>query len=140
MQDFSSQASLTIGKLALQAGIQTSAIRYYESVGLLPVAQRVNGQRYYESSALQRLSFIKLSQQAGFTVAEIGTLLEGFEENIQPSVRWRKMAADKLPEVEKLILRAQKMKALLEEGLRCNCLNFEECLPNINSETGCCKQ
>lgn len=130
---------LTIGEVAQEAGLQTSTLRYYESTGLLPKARRINGQRRYEASVLQRLAFIKLSQQAGFTIGEIGTLLEGFAENTPPSARWRLMAGDKLQEVENLIQRAQKMKTLLESGLQCGCLTFEECLPYINSDTGCTK-
>jgi MerR family transcriptional regulator, redox-sensitive transcriptional activator SoxR len=136
---FINMAELTIGELAEQSGLQTSALRYYESVGLLSPARRVGGQRRYDPVVLQRLAFIKLSQQAGFSVKEIRTLLEGFKMDTPPSARWRIMAGKKLVEVEDLMLKVQRMKYLLEEGLKCGCLSFEECLPYLTTELKCDK-
>ncbi len=53
---------LTIGQIAQRAGIQTSAIRYYESIGLLPSPKRVNKRRYYDLSVLRRLGLIQLAR------------------------------------------------------------------------------
>ncbi|MEO5950865.1 MAG: MerR family transcriptional regulator [Chloroflexia bacterium] len=119
---------LTIGEVASKAGLRTSALRYYESVGLLAPPSRVSGQRRYDAEVLRHLLVIQVAQQAGFSVAEIKVLLYGFEEDVTPSVRWRAMAKQKLPEVESLIERANVMKRLLEEGLNCGCLNFQECV------------
>lgn len=120
-------AALMIGEVAQQAGVQPSALRYYESIGILPAPERVNGRRRYDAEILQRLAVIQLAQQAGFTLAEIGTLFEGFEDGATPSSRWRALAEQKLPEVEEQIARAQAMKRFLKEGLRCGCLMLEEC-------------
>ena len=121
MEDFA------IGDVARRAGVQPSALRYYESIGLVPPAERVNGRRRYDTKILQRLAVIQLAQQAGFTLAEIGTLFEGFEDGTTPAARWRALAQQKLPEIEKQITRAQAMKRFLQEGLRCGCLTLEEC-------------
>ena len=118
---------LAIGEVANRAGLQPSALRYYESIGIVPPAARVNGRRRYGTEILQRLAVIQLAQQAGFTLAEIGTLFEGFEDGATPSSRWRTLAEQKLPEIEKQIRRAQAMKRFLKEGLRCGCLTLEEC-------------
>lgn len=120
-------AALTIGEVAQQAGMRPSALRYYESIGIVPRATRVNGRRRYGAEVLQRLAVIQLAQQAGFTLAEIGTLFEGFEDNATPSSRWQALAEQKLPEVEEQIARARAMKRFLKEGLRCGCLTLEEC-------------
>lgn len=128
---------LTIGELAQQAEVQTSTLRYYENVGLLPTAKRVSGQRRYAPDTLKRLSFIRLAQQAGFTIAEIKTLLEGFELDTPPLSQWRVLAHQKLIEVEAVIIRAQSMKRLLEEGLRCGCLNYDECYTLITTQGHC---
>jgi MerR family redox-sensitive transcriptional activator SoxR len=128
---------LTIGEVARQAGVQTSTLRYYESVGLLPAPKRISGQRRYETGILPRLAFIKLSQEAGFTIAEIHTLLEGFEATTPPSARWRIMAQAKTGELENLIDRAQRMRRILEEGMQCGCLSFEECWPLLNEKGEC---
>ncbi|HZG67579.1 MAG TPA: MerR family transcriptional regulator [Herpetosiphonaceae bacterium] len=119
---------LTIGEVARRAGIRRSAIRYYESVGLLPVPARANGHRRYDHSILQRLAVVHLAQQAGFTVAEIQTLLHGFAADTPPAERWEALARRKLEEVDVLIQRAQRMKEVLELGLRCGCLRLEDCV------------
>ena len=76
---------------------------------------------------LDLLAIVRVAQQAGFTVAEIRTLLHGFSADTPPSARWRGLASRKLPEVEALIERALGMKRLLERGLRCDCLRLEDC-------------
>lgn len=118
---------LTIGELAQRAGVRTSALRYYESIGLLPAPRRVNGRRRYDASALQMLAVIHLAQQAGFSMAEIQTLIHGFAADTPPAERWRPLAEHKLVEIDALIARAQRMKQILETLLQCGCLRLEEC-------------
>ena len=123
--------SMSIGEVARSAGVRPSALRYYEGVGLLPPPERANGRRRYDGELLRevldRLEVVRVAQQAGFTISEIRTLLDGFSEDTPPSERWRLLAQDKLPEVEVLLERALGMKNLLERGLRCECLRLEEC-------------
>ena len=119
---------LTIGEVARLASVRPSAIRYYESAGVLPAPRRVSGQRRYDGSVLQRLAIIQLAQEAGFTVAEIKGLFYDFAADTPASERWQALATRKLVEVEALIARAEGMKRLLEESLlRCRCLSLEEC-------------
>lgn len=118
---------LSIGAVARQAGLRPSAIRYYESAGLLPAPVRVSGWRRYDQTILGRLAVIELAQRASFTLAEIRTLLQGFSPHVPPSARWHALARQKLPEVEAVITRARAMKRLLEAGLNCGCLRLEDC-------------
>ena len=62
---------LTISEVARQVGLQASAIRYYERIGLLPRAPRISGQRRYDTTALYRLAIIQRARQLGFTLTEI---------------------------------------------------------------------
>lgn len=123
---------MTIGEVAQEAGIRPSALRYYESVGVLPKPERRNGRRRYDGEVLRevldRLAVVSIAQQAGFTVAEIRMLLHGFSADAPPSERWRILAREKLTEVEALIERAQGMKRVLERGLGCECLRIEDCV------------
>jgi MerR family transcriptional regulator, redox-sensitive transcriptional activator SoxR len=123
--------SMSIGQVASRAGVRPSALRYYEGVGVLPPQERENGRRRYDGEVLRevldRLVVVRVAQQAGFTISEIRTLLDGFAEDTLPSERWRLLAEEKLPEVEALVKRALGMKDLLERGLRCECLRLEEC-------------
>ncbi|MCH8341757.1 MAG: MerR family transcriptional regulator [Chloroflexi bacterium] len=123
---------MTIGEVANEAGVQPSTLRYYESIGLLPLAKRVGGKRRYTAEAIDRLGVIQIAKKAGFTLSEIKVLLSGFSETEPPSARWKIMAQEKIEQVEALIERAQGMKRLLMEGLECECLRMEECANFIN--------
>lgn len=119
---------LTISEVARQAGIRASAIRYYESVGLLPPPPRVSGQRRYHADILRRLAFIQAAQAVGCTVAEMQTLLHELDGNVPLSTRWQSLAQRKLAEVDALILRAQSMKQTLSNALHCSCPDLEQCM------------
>src|ERR1700730_5135595 len=86
---------LTIGQVASAAGISASALRFYESVKLLPKTNRIGGQRRYSPDILKRIRVIKIAQQAGFQVQEIHTLLEGFDASLPASERWRELEKQK---------------------------------------------
>ena len=120
--------SFEIGVIAQKTGIQTSAIRFYEKLGLLKAPPRISGRRRYSSEVLQQLRAIQIAQQAGFTLNEIGTLFSGFSEDTPVSARWREMAKRKVEEVDALVSKAQRMKQVLEEGLRCGCVELGDCL------------
>jgi len=123
--------SLSIGEVARSTGLRPSALRFYEGVGLLPQPERTSGRRRYGGKVLRevlsRLAFVRVAQQAGFTISEIATLLDGFSDDTPPSDRWRVLAQEKLPEVEALVERALGMKDLLERGLRCECVSMDDC-------------
>lgn len=118
---------MAIGEVARRAGINASAIRYYEKSGLLAEPERVNRRRRYGPEVLDVLATVRVAQRAGFTIAETRTLMTGFSAEDPPSERWRVLAREKLTEVEALIDRAQAMKRLLKRGLRCECLSVEDC-------------
>ena len=94
---------------------------------MLPAAERVSGQRRYDESVLSRLAVIRLAQELGFSVAEIRSLVEGFDDAGVASARWQELASRKLSEVDALIIRAKHMKLLLEESLNCGCLTLDAC-------------
>jgi MerR family redox-sensitive transcriptional activator SoxR len=120
-------AQLSIGEVARRASVRTSAIRYYEDAGLLPSPRRVSGRRVYDDEIFTRLTLIDMAQEAGFTVAEIRVLMEGFTAETPASERWHALATAKLIEVDAMIARAERMRALLEQALRCGCLRLEDC-------------
>jgi MerR family redox-sensitive transcriptional activator SoxR len=119
--------SLTIGQVAARAGLRTSSIRYYESVGVLPEPDRVSGQRRYSPEVLTRLGFIDIAQQAGFSLEEIRELLDGSTEG-QASDRLQALARRKLPDIEELIARAEAMKVWLQAAGDCQCQSLDLCV------------
>lgn len=118
---------LTIGQVSKRTGMQPSTLRYYESAGILPPTERVNGRRRYNEDVFRRLAAIQVAREAGFTIAEMRELLGGVDEVSPVSSRWREIALRKLADVNALIERAQGMKRLLEEGLECGCVSFDGC-------------
>ncbi|WP_028610881.1 MerR family transcriptional regulator [Paenibacillus harenae] len=130
-------AELSIGQLAAKAKINASTLRYYESVGLLPAPERKNGQRRYDEGLLDRIHFIKVAQQTGFSIQEISILLEGFEPGESLSNRWEQMARQKRSELEERKRQLNSMIQILDSGLSCKCLTWSECKDKIENEGSC---
>ena len=116
---------LSIGEVAARAGVNASALRFYEAKGLLPAPERVSGRRVYEPSVLKRVAVIHATQQAGFSLKEIKALLAGGAEG-EPR-RWRQVAERKIRAIDELIGRAGELRRWLEESLACDCISLEEC-------------
>src|SRR6476661_5416892 len=104
---------LTIGEVARRVGLRPSAIRYYESAGILPPPRRLNGRRRYSAAVLDQLALIRFAQQAGFTVAEMQVLLHGFPAETTAAERWQTLARRKLADLETLLAQVQTTQRLL---------------------------
>lgn len=122
-----------IGQVAAQSGVAASAIRYYETQGLLPKAVRRAGQRIYDAEVLQRLTVIELAKEAGFTIAEMKQLLKGLSMRSPASQRWKKLAKTKLKEIDQRIERAHRMKQVLEGVSGCDCPTLRDCARFISA-------
>lgn len=123
----------SIGEIAKRTGIASSAIRYYESQGLVPRPARRGGRRVYDERVLKRLALIQLAKRAGFTIAEIGRLLGGFARKTPPGKRWRRLAEHKLRELDERIAEARRMQALLRVVAECECPSFDHCTRSLRS-------
>ncbi len=117
---------VTIGELACRTGVATSALRYYERIGLLSPAERVGQRRHYSPSSAERVALIRLCQDAGFTLAEIGQLLDGW------SRAWGRLAERKIVELDARIADAQRAKELVTHALECPHRDLLAC-PNFRS-------
>lgn len=118
---------LTIGEVARKAGVATSAIRYYESIGLLPKPDRLHGQRRYGSEVLGKLAFIGVAQSAGFKLSEIKDLVLSVDGAEGMSGQIRSLSSRKLDEVEALLERTRAMKGWLEVAQNCACPTPDVC-------------
>jgi DNA-binding transcriptional MerR regulator len=105
-----------IGELARRTGVATSALRYYERIGLLSPAERVGQRRHYPPSSAERVALIRLYQDAGFTLSEIGRLLAAMSRG-RPA--WDRLAERKIAELDARIADAQEAKKLIHHGLEC---------------------
>ncbi len=118
---------LTIGELARRTGRLASAIRYYESVGVLPEPDRVGGRRRYPPDTVRRLAVIDTAQRAGLSLLEITELLGAWPGDAAATERLREVAERKLPELAALIERAEIGKRWLHAAAACQCLTLEDC-------------
>jgi MerR family redox-sensitive transcriptional activator SoxR len=116
---------MRIGQVAERAGVRVSLIRYYEEIGLLPKAERVSGQRRYDESVLRRLAVIDVAQRAGLSLDEIRELVE--HGNQPMSTRLRELADRRVPEIEALIERAQRVRQWLVAAQTCGCEAIDDC-------------
>jgi MerR family redox-sensitive transcriptional activator SoxR len=120
-------ATLSIGEIAARAGVNASHIRYYERVGVLPEPERSSGRRRYREDVLHRLAIIDVAQRAGFTLDEIRDLTGPTNTGAHAGERIRGLAEDKLPDIERLIARAEAVKAWLQVATTCDCESVDVC-------------
>jgi MerR family redox-sensitive transcriptional activator SoxR len=115
-----------IGALAQRTGLRPSAIRYYESIGLLPAPVRRGAHRVYGADALERLRLLKAGQALGFTLSDLAVILRSLGKT-SISTEWRRLATRKIAELERTITAARALKRLLREGLDCGCVDAASC-------------
>jgi len=118
---------MTIGAVAALTGRRPSSIRYYEQIGLLPAAPRVNGRRMYGPETVRALAVIETGQRAGLSLDEIRALLSASPGDQAAIERLRELAAAKLPEVTALIARTEIVRGWLESAARCECPSLDDC-------------
>ncbi len=123
---------MKIGDLASRTGLRPSAIRYYESVGLLPAPHRCGGQRRYPDDAVYRVLLIRFARNMGFTLGEIKLFLSGLRESTPVGPRWRKLAHRKIKEVEEAVERSLRLKSLLQHLLQCHCASLQVCVERLS--------
>jgi MerR family redox-sensitive transcriptional activator SoxR len=122
---------VTIGEVAAKATIATSTIRYYERSGLLKQPLRKNGRRVYSDDVLHELVIIEFAKETGFTLSETKLLLHGFPENTPASARWKKMAREKIHELEVALAKTKAMRDMLETMTSCRCRKLEQCAQGL---------
>ena len=125
--------------MAQQIGLQASAVRYYEQIGLLPPAQRISGQRRYDTTVLYRLAIIQRARQLGFTLDEIRHLFFGFRKVTRASQRWHALSQKKLAELDGLMDGIKTVRRLLKKMLQnCKCDTLDQCGKGI-FQSGCAR-
>jgi MerR family transcriptional regulator, redox-sensitive transcriptional activator SoxR len=123
---------MKIGDLAQRAGVNASAIRYYEKIGLLPAPSRSSGQRRYSTEALDRVLLIRFAGEMGFTLGEIRIFLSGIRESAPVGPRWKKLAARKILEMREVIARARRLEKLMNGLSHCHCSSLHECVQRLD--------
>ena len=104
-----------IGELASATGVAVSALRYYDELGVITPAERSGGKRWFNSTAIGRVNFVRRAQRFGFSLSEIRDILD--DETGQT----REIAAEKVAELRAQQIELGTMIELLEEMLACGC-------------------
>ena len=107
---------LTIGELAEQTGVATTALRYYDDLGLVRPVARSGGQRRYADGARHEVGVVLLLRDLGFTLAEIARLLT---EPPRRRATWESLARSKVDELDRLIDDAKTARTALMHALDC---------------------
>ena len=115
---------LMIGEVAELAGVSTSAIRYYEQLGLIGPAPRESGRRVFPENAWSRLKAITAARDAGFSLDEVRRLLDSQAEGTQD---WRALVEEKIRDVQERAQRLGAIAEILRESLECGCSAWDHC-------------
>jgi len=119
---------LTIGELSERAGVATSALRFYETQGLISATRSGGGQRRYARDALRRVSFVRIAQQVGLSLDEIRTALSSLPEGRTPTRRdWERLSASWRPRLEAQIAMLERLRDRLSGCIGCGCLSLKVC-------------
>ncbi|WP_033213005.1 redox-sensitive transcriptional activator SoxR [Kitasatospora phosalacinea] len=119
---------LTIGQLAERSGLAASALRYYESLGLIHSTRTTGNQRRYPRAALRRIAFVRAAQQVGLSLDEARAALARLPEDRAPSSRqWDAVATAWQHRIDQQIAELQLMRAKLTGCIGCGCLSLTRC-------------
>ena len=127
---------ISIGTLARRTGLAVSAIRYYETQGLISSERTSGGQRRFLRSDIRRLSFVMISQQFGFSIADIREALSQLPDGRTPNeADWARMAQGFRRHLDAKIATLEKLRDNLDGCIGCGCLSLKRCaLYNPNDQ------
>jgi len=105
---------MNIGEVAAETGVTAKSIRYYESINLIPAAERTEaGYRQYGDRDVQILHFIKRSRGLGFSVAEVAELLSLYQDRSRASGEVKRIVEARLSEIDQKISELESIRATL---------------------------
>jgi MerR family transcriptional regulator, redox-sensitive transcriptional activator SoxR len=120
--------TITIGVLAARTGLPVSAIRYYEAEGLVRAGRSPGGQRRFLRSDVRRLSFVAITQQLGFSLAEIRAMLVGLPDGRTPTkADWAGISQRIRGDLDHRIAMLSRLREKLDGCIGCGCLSLEAC-------------
>lgn len=121
-------AHLTVGQLAERSGVAPSALRYYESLGLITSERTSGNQRRYPQSELRRVAFIRSAQRVGLTLEEIEEALATLPAGRTPTkADWSRLSRSWRPRIDEQIERLERLREKLDGCIGCGCLSLRTC-------------
>lgn len=108
--------TITIGELSHATGLAVSALRYYDEQRLVPAIGRRGTQRTYHRRATDRVALVVAAQRCGFTLSEIGALINAHGVDRH---HWRTVLRNKSTELRGTARQHERMAEMLEHSLEC---------------------
>ena len=120
--------ALSVGSLAERTGLAVSAIRFYEERGLIFATRDAGGRRRFERSTIRRVSFVRIAQGLGFSLAEIREQLDSLPGGRTPTLRdWKRLSRRFRKVIDERIARLEALRAGLDGCIGCGCLSLAKC-------------
>ncbi len=129
-------AYLTIGEVAARTGVAPSALRFYETSGLIASDRTDGNQRRYEPATVRRIAFIQAGKAAGIPLREIEAALSTLPRNRSPTRRdWERLSNAWRSDLDTRITMLIALRDRLTGCIGCGCLSLDRCeLLNPNDE------
>ena len=119
---------IPIGELAKRTGLAVSAIRFYESKGMIAPFRTMGNQRRFLRSDIRRLSVIVIAQRLGLGLAEIETALATLPHGRTPTLSdWQRISRTLRADIDARIKLLTRTRAKLDECIGCGCLSLNRC-------------
>lgn len=119
---------LTIGELASRAGVATSALRFYESKGLITAERTSGNQRRYPRATLRRVSLIRAAQEVGLSLGEVSAALETLPYDRTPTRKdWERLSRSWREHLDRQIAELEALRDELTDCIGCGCLSLKSC-------------
>lgn len=106
---------MKIGELETRSGASRHTLRYYEQIGLISPQRRTNNYRDYTAQTLQDLDFIQRAQSMGFSLGEIGEILDAQRNKLIDCADGAKLIEKKMAEIKQKIANLQSIYRYLDE-------------------------
>ncbi len=121
-------AGLSIGEVSARTGVAASALRFYESEGLISSSRTAGNQRRFPRGMLRRVAVIRAGQAAGIPLARIREQLETLPDERTPTKRdWERFAQTWRAELEARMRRLEQLRDRLTSCIGCGCLSLSQC-------------
>ncbi|MHA7651184.1 redox-sensitive transcriptional activator SoxR [Mycobacterium sp. ML4] len=118
----------TVGELARRSGFAPSAIRFYESTGLIHASRTSGGQRRFERQMLRRLAFIRAARNVGLSLDEVAAALAKLPHGRNPTrADWTKLSKDWRARLDDQIAGLVALRDSLDSCIGCGCLSLQRC-------------
>lgn len=119
---------LSIGDLAQRTGLAVSAIRFYETHGIVKPLRNHGGHRRYGRADIRRLSFVMAAQTLGFGLAEIAEHLHDLPDHKAPNkADWTRISTGFRAKIDARIAALEELRDKLDGCIGCGCLSLDSC-------------